>query len=156
MHLCTKYANICKICKHENYMQHMQKYALPTLPRPRLSRRVGRAPRHRALPSPPPRPRLSRRAACARRHRAPGLGWARRSGHGSRCLPWTPNMTLRLVAGGLSQLGPAWLSSWFKLAGPFEKKGGNIFPPRSSRDNKSIQWKRFREHHLFWPWHLNF
>ena len=28
--ICTKYANICKICKHENYMQHMQKYALPT------------------------------------------------------------------------------------------------------------------------------
>ena len=29
--ICTKYANICKICKHGNYMQHMQKYALPTL-----------------------------------------------------------------------------------------------------------------------------
>ena len=29
--ICTKYAKICKICKHESYMQHMQKYALPTL-----------------------------------------------------------------------------------------------------------------------------
>ena len=29
--ICTKYAKICKICKHEIYMQHMQKYALPTL-----------------------------------------------------------------------------------------------------------------------------
>ena len=29
--ICTKYENICKIYKHENYMQHMQKYALPTL-----------------------------------------------------------------------------------------------------------------------------
>ena len=30
--ICTKYAKICKIRKHESYMQHMQKYALPTLP----------------------------------------------------------------------------------------------------------------------------
>ena len=30
-------------------------------------------------------------------------------------------------------------------AGPFEKKGGNIFRPRSFRDNKSIQRKRWRE-----------
>ena len=29
--ICTKYAKICKICKHESYVQHMQKYALPTL-----------------------------------------------------------------------------------------------------------------------------
>ena len=27
----TKYAKICKIYKHASYMQHMQKYALPTL-----------------------------------------------------------------------------------------------------------------------------
>ena len=29
--ICTKYAKICKICKHEIYMHHVQKYALPTL-----------------------------------------------------------------------------------------------------------------------------
>ena len=29
--ICTKYSKICKICKHESYMQNMQKYALPTL-----------------------------------------------------------------------------------------------------------------------------
>ena len=28
---------------------------------------------------------------------------------------------------------------WLWLAGPFEKRGGDIFRPRSSRDNKSIQ-----------------
>ena len=41
-------------------------------------------------------------------------------------------------------LGPAWL--W--LAGPFEKRGGDIFHPRSSRDNKSIQGKRWRVYKL--------
>ena len=29
--ICTKYSKKCKICKHESYMQNMQKYALPTL-----------------------------------------------------------------------------------------------------------------------------
>ena len=29
--ICTKYAKICKICKHESYMQNTQKCALPTL-----------------------------------------------------------------------------------------------------------------------------
>ena len=29
--ICTKYAKMCKICKDEIYMQHMQKYALHTL-----------------------------------------------------------------------------------------------------------------------------
>ena len=29
--ICTKYAKICKISKHEIYMQHMQNYVLPTL-----------------------------------------------------------------------------------------------------------------------------
>ena len=29
--ICTRYAKICKICKHEICMQKMQKYALPTL-----------------------------------------------------------------------------------------------------------------------------
>ena len=29
--ICTKYAKICKLSKHEFFLQHMQKYALPTL-----------------------------------------------------------------------------------------------------------------------------
>ena len=29
--ICAKYANICKICSYEFYMQNMQKLALPPL-----------------------------------------------------------------------------------------------------------------------------
>ena len=29
--ICTKHAKICKMCKHDIYMQYLQKYALPTL-----------------------------------------------------------------------------------------------------------------------------
>ena len=29
--ICEKYAKICKLCRHEIYMQNMQKSALPTL-----------------------------------------------------------------------------------------------------------------------------
>ena len=30
--ICTKYAKLCKICKHESYMQHLQNNALPSVP----------------------------------------------------------------------------------------------------------------------------
>ena len=39
--ICTKYAKLCKICKHESYMQHLQNNALPTLLMPLLDRDDG-------------------------------------------------------------------------------------------------------------------
>ena len=39
--ICTKYAKICKICKHESYMQHLQNNALPFLLMPLRDRDDG-------------------------------------------------------------------------------------------------------------------
>ena len=81
----------------------------------------------------------------------PGLGWARRSCRGSRCLPWPPPCLWDWsVARHRAR------TAWLWLAGPLEKDGGNIYSAPevleiTNRCNKNDRVSK-RVHELAFGW----